>query len=142
VVARRRAAARIERTSVPVHFAGLDGQRLDLPDARFDSALSTWVLCTIPDVDAALHELRRVLKPGARFHFVEHGLAPDPGVQRWQQRLDRLNGRIAGGCHLVRDIPAIVRDAGFEVESLDSFYVPAPKIQGYMYLGRAVNPSR
>jgi SAM-dependent methyltransferase len=141
-VARRLAQPRIDRSTIPVEFAGLDGQRLDLPDARFDGALSTWVLCTIPHVDAALQELRRVLKPGGHFHFVEHGLAPDDGVRRWQHRLDGLNGRIAGGCHLVRDIPAIVRDAGFEIEALDAFYVPAPKIQGYMYLGRAVNPSR
>ena len=88
------AADRLAAATVPVSRAGLDGQRLPLPDDSCDTALSTWTLCTIPDVDAALHEVRRVLKPGGTLHFVEHGLAPDGKVQRWQRRLEPLQKRV------------------------------------------------
>ncbi len=137
-VARRLASPRIEQGTTPVTWAGLDGQHLDLPDNRFDAALSTWTLCTIPNVEAALGELRRVLKPGAVFHFVEHGRSPDPAVHRWQQRLQPLNGRIAGGCHLERPIADLVSGAGFEVEELTTAYAAGdPKPFGYTFEGRA-----
>ena len=110
------AAKRIAASPVPVHAAGLDGARLDLPDDRFDSALSTMTLCTIPDVERALAELHRVLKPGAEFHFAEHGLAPEPKVARTQERFNRWQQRFAGGCHLDRDIAALLEAAGFEVD--------------------------
>lgn len=115
-------------SSVPVERVGLDGQSLPLPDDSCDTALSTWTLCTIPDVEAALAEVRRVLKPGGTFHFVEHGLAPDAKVQRTQHRFEPLQKRVAGGCHLTRQVPDLLRAAGFEVTELDQFYEKgAPK---------------
>jgi ubiquinone/menaquinone biosynthesis C-methylase UbiE len=136
-VAQQLAAKRIAATTVPFHSAGLDGAHLDLPDDRFDSALSTMTLCTIPDVVTALDELRRVMKPGARFHFAEHGQAPDAKVARFQSRFDPWQGRLAGGCHLTRDITALLTEAGFEIEQLRNFYLKVPKPMGYMYVGRA-----
>ena len=136
-VAQKLAAKRIAASTVPFHSAGLDGAHLDLPDDRFDSALSTMTLCTIPDVVTALDELKRVLKPRARFHFAEHGHAPDEKVARFQDRFDPWQGRIAGGCHLNRDIVALISEAGFEIEQLRNFYLKGPKSFGYMYVGRA-----
>lgn len=135
----RLAQRRIARSSARVEPAGLDGQRLDLPSDRFDAALSTWTLCTIPEVMLALSELRRVLKNGGSFHFIEHGHAPDPKVARWQQRLEPLQKRIAGGCHLTRDIPRLIRDAGFTIEHLDTYYFHGdPRTFGHTFEGRAV----
>ena len=126
----------------PVVRAGLDGQVLDLPDGSMDSALSTFTLCTIPDVAAALREVRRVLRPGGSLHFLEHGLAPDPGVARWQHRLTPLQRRVAAGCHLDRPVAALVEEGGLEVQGLERFYlgggVPGLKVAGHLYLGRAV----
>ena len=85
---------------MPVERGGLDGQRLDLPDASADAVLSTFTLCTIPDADAALREVVRVLRPGGTLHFFEHGLAPDDDVVRWQRRLEPLQKRVFDGCHL------------------------------------------
>jgi ubiquinone/menaquinone biosynthesis C-methylase UbiE len=133
------AEPRIERSAVPVERAGLTGERLDLASGRVDAVLSTWTLCTIPDVLAALAEMRRVLRPGGSLHFVEHGLAPDPKVQTWQRRLEPLNKRLAGGCHLTRKIPDLIEQAGFDIEKLDSYYFPGePKSFGYTFEGRAV----
>lgn len=132
------AADRIAASDVPVERAGLDGQSLPFDDDTFDAAISTWTLCTIPDPGRALAELRRVLKPGGTLHFVEHGLAPDDGVRRWQHRLEPLNKRIAGGCHLSRPIVDLVAGAGFTVTELDSFYAPgAPKPVSAFSLGVA-----
>lgn len=132
------ARRRIAESDVRVEIVGLDGQRIDLPDVAFDHALSTWTLCTIPDVGAALGEIHRVLRPGGVFHFVEHGLAPDPEVLRWQRRLEPLNKRLAGGCHLTRDIPALIRAAGFEITEVDTGYAAGnPKPWGFEYLGQA-----
>jgi SAM-dependent methyltransferase len=133
------AGERVRRSKVPVRRAGLDGQRLPFPDDTFDAALSTWTMCTIPDVDAALRELRRVLRPGARLHFIEHGLAPDEKVRRTQRRLEPLNMRVFGGCHLTRPIVELIRGAGFEVTELDTFYEPgAPRFVAADSLGVAV----
>jgi ubiquinone/menaquinone biosynthesis C-methylase UbiE len=134
------AAKRIGASDIPVHAAGLDGERLDLPDARFDAALSTMTLCTIPEVDAALGELRRVLKPGALFHFAEHGHSPDPKVARNQERFNRLEQKFAGGCNFNREIDALITKSGFEIECLRNFYLKGPKTAGYMFVGRARNP--
>ncbi|MFC9765402.1 class I SAM-dependent methyltransferase [Rhodococcus jostii] len=135
------ASKRLSASTTPVERSGLDGQSLPFPDNSFDTALSTWAMCTIPDVDAALREVRRVLKPGGTLHFVEHGLAPDAGVQRWQRRLEPIQKAVAGGCHLTRDIPTLVTNAGFDVRDLDRFYEKsAPKIVGAYSLGVAASP--
>ena len=135
----RLAGRRLAAAPVPVERSGLDGQALPFPDDRFDAAVSTWTLCTIPDVAAALREVRRVLKPGGTFHFLEHGLAPDARVQRWQRRFDPLQQRLFGGCHLTRPIAELVTGAGFTPTELDVFYEEgAPKTLGALTLGRAV----
>jgi ubiquinone/menaquinone biosynthesis C-methylase UbiE len=142
-VAWKLAAGRVGASRVPVQRSGLDGQRLPFPDASFDAALSTWTLCTIPDVDAALRELRRVLVPGGRLHFLEHGLAPasDRRVRDWQHRLEPLQKRLFGGCHLTRSIPDLLTSAGFTVTALEQFYEEdSPKVMGADSLGVAVSP--
>jgi ubiquinone/menaquinone biosynthesis C-methylase UbiE len=131
------AETRIESSPADVHIGGLDGERLDFPDDRFDAALSTMTLCTIPDVAAALREVRRVVKSGGEFHFAEHGHAPDEKVARTQARFNKLQNRMAGGCNLNRAIPALLTDAGFEIESMRNFYLKGPKAWGYMYVGVA-----
>ncbi|CAN5736079.1 class I SAM-dependent methyltransferase [soil metagenome] len=132
------ARERLAATSIPVVRSGLDGQSLPFPDGSFDAALSTWTLCSIPDAATALAELRRVLKPGGTLHFVEHGLAPDEGVRRWQHRLDPLQKLLAGGCHLTRPIVQLLTDAGFTISELDAFYEKgAPKVLGADSLGVA-----
>jgi len=132
------AARRLAATTTPVERAGLDGASLPFPDASFDAAVSTWTMCTIPDIEGALRELRRVLKPGGTVHFVEHGLAQDAGVQRWQHRLEPLQQRVFGGCHLTRSADVLLRGAGFEIVELDQYYEKGtPKVFGWNSLGVA-----
>jgi SAM-dependent methyltransferase len=136
-------AERRSRSPVPVNRVGLDGRRLAAADATYDAVLSTFTLCTIPDVEAALAEVRRVLRPGGTLHVLEHGLAPDPNVAGWQRRLNGLQGRIAAGCHLTRDAPRLVEGAGLTVERLDQAYLPGPglgKPWTYVSLATAVRP--
>jgi ubiquinone/menaquinone biosynthesis C-methylase UbiE len=138
-VCMRLAEPRIARTPVTVELAGLTGEHLDLPSEEFDAVLSTWTLCTIPNLEAALDELRRVLKPGGALHFVEHGHAPDVKVARWQHRIEPINKKLAGGCHLTRHINESVEKAGFRIEHLNSYYFKGePKPFGYTFEGRAV----
>ena len=115
------------RTALLIERTGLDGERLAAPDASFDGAVSTFTLCTIPDPAAALGELRRVLRPGATLHVLEHGLAPDPEVVRRQYRWEPVQKRIAGGCHLTRDPVALVTAAGFEVLEHEAAYLEGPR---------------
>ena len=137
-VCMRLATPRIAAASAPVEYGGLTGERLDLGDDHFDAVLSTWTLCTIPDLGLALNELRRVLKPGGSFHFVEHGHAPDAPVARWQRRLEPLNKRLAGGCHLTRRIPDNITNAGFRIDRLDEYCIKGePKPFGYTFEGQA-----
>ena len=139
-LARDRAADRIAASHATVTHVGLDGQALPIDDRSCDGALSTFTLCTIPDVDAALAELRRVLKPGGELHLLEHGLSPDPKVARWQHRIDPIEKRVADGCHLTRDPIALVEAAGFEVVRHDSRYAKGPKPWTWMTSAVAVSP--
>lgn len=134
-------AERRSASPIPIARTGLDGQALDEPDDSFDMVLSTFTLCTIPDVRLALLEIRRVLRPGGSLIFLEHGLSPDTGVASWQHRLDPVEKFVAGGCHLSRDMPALVREAGFEVVELEQHYLPGPKVSRpwtYNYSGVGV----
>lgn len=138
--ARNLARERVGATTIPIEFRGLDGQHLPLSDASADSALSTFTLCTIPDAGKALSELHRVLKPGGTFCFVEHGVSPNPRVSAWQNRLNPVQQRVAGGCNLNRRIDELVTNSGFEIQSLDTFEMPGPRLTapwGYVYLGCA-----
>ena len=133
------AGKRLAASRVAVERSGLDGQSLPFDDDSFDSALSTWTMCTVPDADAALSELRRVLKPGGALHFVEHGLAPVESVQVWQHRLEPVQTRLFGGCHLTRQIVPLLTGAGFTIAEVDAFYDDkAPKVVGAESLGVAI----
>lgn len=138
-VARALSTRRRADAPVPVVFAADDAGALPFPDQRFDAALSTWTMCTLPDPVAALREVRRVLKPGRTLHFVEHGASPDEPVARWQDRATPLWHQLAGGCNLNRDVPGLLARAGFTVTTLETYYERrAPKVLGHMYEGRAV----
>ena len=121
---------------VPVVVAGDDAQSLPFPDDRFDAALCTWVLCSLPDPLAALTELARVLKPGATLHLVEHGLAPDPDVVRWQRRGNRMDQALSG-CVLDNDVPGLLAASPFTVTQLTHSYQGAPRAAVSLYEGRA-----
>lgn len=139
-VAWKRAQPHIEAFGRPVERIGLDGAHLQLADTSVDAVLSTYTLCTIPDLESALAEVHRVLRPGGQLHFVEHGLAPDAAVARWQQRLQPLWGKLAGGCHITRDIPTILADAGFTLDEHRSFYAekkPVANLFSWLTVGRA-----
>lgn len=142
VVGRRLAAPRVARAALTVDYIGLDGQRLPLADESVDGALSTFTLCTIPDAARALREVHRVLRPGGRFHFVEHGLAPDGNVVAWQRRIEPVNRRVAGGCHLTRRHDELLTQAGFAIESLTKEYGHGPKPYTFHYIGVARKPER
>lgn len=136
------AERQIAASSTPVDFLEQDGERLSAADESFDCVVSTWTLCSIRDVGRALSEVRRVLRPDGEFFFFEHGLSPDPGVQRWQRRLNPIQKTMADGCHLDRDIKALVAAAGFDVVQSSEFYAEGvPRTMGYMYQGRARKPA-
>ncbi|MBW4036594.1 MULTISPECIES: class I SAM-dependent methyltransferase [Acidiphilium] len=132
-MARERAASAI----VPVELIEASAEALPVADASIDTVVTTWTLCTIPDAARALREARRVLKPDGVLLFVEHGRAPEPGVARWQDRLDRPWGLVAGGCHINRRIDALIGDAGFRIEHLAHDRMPGPRTHNYLYQGRA-----
>lgn len=133
----RLAEPRTAAISAALERVGSDGARLDLPDGSVDCVLSTYTLCTIPSVDAALEEVCRVLKPGGALHFLEHGRAPTESVRRWQHRLHPVHSRIAGGCHLDRAIDNLITDAGLMIGELETGYGDGPRPFSYLYRGRA-----
>ena len=133
------ALAAIKNSPVPVHVVSGSAEAIPLEAAAIDTIVSTWNLCSIADAGAALAELRRVLKPGGRLLFVEHGLAPDETVRRWQTRLNPLWKRIAGGCNMHRPIPNLIENAGWEIDHLESGYMmTGPKVLTFTYEGAAV----
>jgi ubiquinone/menaquinone biosynthesis C-methylase UbiE len=136
-VGRKLAARRLAASPVPVEFVGLDGQTLPLESASVDHVLVTWTMCTIPDVDSALREMHRVLRPGGQVHFVEHGRSPDPGVARWQDRLTPLQRWLFGGCHLNRPIDRLLSRAGFGVTRMDNYYLGGRNPLRYNFEGVA-----
>ncbi len=137
---RRLAAKRVAASPVPVEYIGLDGQALPVDSASVDHVLTTWTLCTIPDVERALAEACRVLRPGGELHFVEHGRSPDSRVAVWQDRLTPLQRRVAGGCHLNRPIDRLVAGSGLDLTQMETYYMAGPKAFGYAFEGRAVKP--
>ena len=133
-----RARERSRRAGLDVELVGLSAERLPFGDQSFDTVLVTYALCTIAEPVAALKEMRRVLKPGGQLIFCEHGLAPDASVRRWQARLTPVWSKLAGGCHLDRDIPGLLREAGFRSADLQQMYLPGPRVLAYNYWGTAV----
>lgn len=131
------AGAKTGAVPEPVSFIEGSAEAIPLDDTSIDTAVTTWTLCTIPDVVRALEEMRRVLRPGGRLLFVEHGLAPEWNVQRWQHRLTPLWSKISGGCHLDRPIADLIASAGFRIEKLDTGYAPGPKMMAFMSEGSA-----
>lgn len=133
-LARRRARAH----ALEVEMLCLSAEAIPADDASYDTVVCTFSLCTIPDPRAALSEMRRVLRPQGRLLFCEHGCAPDHGVRRWQERLNPWWKPLAGGCHLNRDAPALVREAGFQIEALQQAYLPGPRAMTYVSTGVAI----
>lgn len=135
----RLAEKRLQASGLNVQHMVLNGERLPMADYSFDAVVSTWTLCSIGNVAQALQEVRRVLKPGGHFYFVEHGLSPDPKTARWQHRLTPVQKCIADGCHLNRDILALVKNAGFRLEHSHHFLADGlPSVGSYMTMGRAL----
>lgn len=131
------AARAARQAAVPVELLACSAETLPLADASIDTAVSTWTLCSVPDPLRALRELRRVLRPGGRLLFVEHGLAPEPGVARWQRRLTPCWRSCAGGCHLDRPVTGLIEGAGFTVTALATGYMQGPRVLTFLYEGTA-----
>ena len=127
-----------EENKIDVDFMLCGAEDIPLPDNHVDTVLITYTMCTIPEVIEANKEMLRVLKPDGRMIFCEHGLAPDPKIAKWQSRIDPIWGKIAGGCHLNRNIPELITSAGFEIENMEQMYLPStPRFAGYNYWGSA-----
>lgn len=135
---RRKAQPIIDHTDLDVEFIDLPGEQIPLDDASVDTVLVTYTLCTIDDTAQALEGMRRVLKPGGRLLFCEHGLAPDEDVRKWQARLNPVWRTTMGGCQLNRDIPALLAEGGFRIDVDERMYIPGPRFVCYNYWGSAV----
>ena len=133
-----RSRARARASKVPVKLLIGSAEDLPFPSASFDTIVTTFTLCSIPDVARGLRELRRVLRPSGRLLFAEHGLSADAGVARWQDRLNRPWRFFAGGCNMNRPITSLLRDGGFAIESVETAYLPGPRVLTYNYWGTAV----
>ena len=135
---REKARPNVEAATFPIEWLDLPGEEIPLDDASADTVVMTYTLCTIPDWKTALQQMRRVLKPGGKLLFSEHGAAPDPDVRRWQDRINPIWNKIGGGCNLNREIPRLIKEGGFNMAELESMYVPStPRIAGYTYWGYA-----
>jgi ubiquinone/menaquinone biosynthesis C-methylase UbiE len=135
---RERAAERVAASTIPLEFLDLPGERIPLDDEEADTILITYTLCTIPDVMTALSGMRRVLKPGGKMIFCEHGEAPDDDVKRWQRALTPAWKAIGGGCHVGRAIPKLITDSGFTIDEMQTMYLPGtPRFAGFNYWGSA-----
>jgi ubiquinone/menaquinone biosynthesis C-methylase UbiE len=132
-----RAQSNAQHIQIPVHLLEGSAERIPLADRSMDTIVMTWTGCSIPEVGAALGEMRRVLKIGGRLLFVEHGRAPEPGVARWQDRLDPFWRRLSGGCHLSRKMDDLISNAGFRIDDLETGYIPGPRIMTFIYAGAA-----
>jgi ubiquinone/menaquinone biosynthesis C-methylase UbiE len=133
--AARMAEERIQKADFPVEIVTGEAETMSVDENRFDAVVSTFTLCTIPDVAGALATARRALRPGGRFFFLEHGLSGEARVQKWQRRLEPLQKRIGGGCHLTRDPRALIESAGFAISGLETFYAQGPKFFSFLYRG-------
>ncbi len=135
---RERSAERRAASTIPLEFIDLPSEKIPLDADCADTVLVTYTLCTIPDVMAALGEMRRVMKPSGQMIFCEHGEAPDESVKRWQRRITPAWKVIGGGCHVGRAIPKLIRDAGFKVLDMETMYLPGtPRFAGFNYWGSA-----
>jgi ubiquinone/menaquinone biosynthesis C-methylase UbiE len=121
----------------PISLLGASAEAIPIESGSIDTVVMTWTLCTIPNAACALAEMRRVLKPGGALLFVEHGRAPEPTVARWQDRLDPLWSRLAGGCHLNRKMDDLISENGFRLEALENTRLPGPRTHTFLYQGRA-----
>ena len=133
-----RAQSMAPRTQTPSHLLEGSAERIPLADHTIDTVVMTWTGCSIPEICAALEEMRRVLRPGGRLLFVEHGRAPEPRVARWQDRLNPFWQRFSGGCRLNRKIDDLLSDAGFQIGRLATGYIPGPKVMTFFYEGAAM----
>jgi ubiquinone/menaquinone biosynthesis C-methylase UbiE len=132
------ARQQLEGSPIEVEQVVQSGEQLPMKDATFDSVVTTFTLCSIPDVVAALGEMRRVLRPGGRYYFLEHGLSPEPRIARWQRWGTPITRWLGAGCHLNRPIRRLVEAAGFTVVLCDEYVSAAmPKLAGYLYRGVA-----
>ncbi|MFT4571864.1 MAG: ubiquinone/menaquinone biosynthesis C-methylase UbiE [Hyphomicrobiaceae bacterium] len=136
---RAMARGRAAEHKIEVGFVGLRGEEIPVEDASYDTIVMTYTLCTIPDPERALAEMRRVLKPGGTLLFCEHGKAPDAGVANWQARINPIWKRFAGGCNLNREVPRLIEGSGFVLDSLETMYLPGPRPMSYNYWGRALS---
>ena len=135
---RKKAQKNLQQSPVPVEWLGLPGEEIPLDSHSADTVVLTFTLCTIPEWETALKQMKRVLKPGGKLLFCEHGAAPDEAVARWQNRVNPLWKKIAGGCHLNRNIPELISQAGFSIRELEADYLPkTPRIAGFRYRGLA-----
>ena len=133
----RMAHPRAEAAATPITLLDASAETIPLDSGSIDTVVTTWTLCTIPNAAQALGEMRRVLRPGGALLFVEHGRAPEPGVARWQDRLDPLWSRLAGGCHLNRKMDDLISGSGFRIEALENARIPGPRTHTYLYQGHA-----
>jgi len=133
----KRSQKRRKASPIAVERIGLSGEDIPLENNMADTVVVTYSLCTIPDPVKALHEMKRILKPGGKILFTEHGKAPDENVHKWQTPIDPIWGKIAGGCHSGRDIPELLKQADLKCEDLQEMYIPGPKVLSYNYWGAA-----